>query len=80
LRGLRARIIKRGNLAYIETELGQRAVVPWDALCNFLVRFNINVRKVEGGELPKCITPQTTISEEVSLEVEPLEESDEDQG
>jgi hypothetical protein len=80
LRGLRARIIKRGNLAYIETELGQRAVVPWDALCNFLVRFNINVREVEGGELPKCITPQTTISEEVSLEVEPLEESDEDQG
>jgi len=77
---LRARIIKRGNLAYIETELGQRAVVPWDALCNFLVRFNINVREVEGGELPKCITPQTTISEEVSLEVEPLEESDEDQG
>jgi hypothetical protein len=80
LRGLRARIIKRGNLAYIETELGQRAVVPWDALCNFLVRFNINVREVEGGELPKCMTPQTTISEEVSLEVEPLEESDEDQG
>jgi hypothetical protein len=80
LRGLRARIVKRGNLAYIETELGQRAVVPWDALCNFLVRFNINVREVEGGELPKCITPQTTISEEVSLEVEPLEESDEDQG
>jgi hypothetical protein len=80
LRGLRARIVKRGNLAYIETELGQRAVVPWDALCNFLVRFNINVRNVEGGELPKCITPQTTISEEVSLEVEPLEESDEDQG
>ncbi len=77
---MRARIIKRGNLAYIETELGQRAVVPWDALCNFLVRFNINVREVEGGELPKCITPQTTISEEVSLEVEPLEESDEDQG
>jgi hypothetical protein len=77
---LRARIVKRGNLAYIETELGQRAVVPWDALCNFLVRFNINVREVEGGELPKCITPQTTISEEVSLEVEPLEESDEDQG
>jgi hypothetical protein len=77
---LRARIIKRGNLAYIETELGQRAVVPWDALCNFLVRFNINVREVEGGELPKCMTPQTTISEEVSLEVEPLEESDEDQG
>jgi len=77
---LRARIIKRGNLAYIETELGQRAVVPWDALCNFLVRFNINVKEVEGGELPKCMTPQTTISEEVSLEVEPLEESDEDQG
>jgi len=77
---LRARIVKRGNLAYIETELGQKAVVPWDALCNFLVRFNINVREVEGGELPKCITPQTTISEEVSLEVEPLEESDEDQG
>ncbi|ESQ24612.1 hypothetical protein DDW02_00895 [Acidilobus sp. SCGC AC-742_M05] len=77
---MRARIIKRGNLAYIETELGQRAVVPWDALCNFLVRFNINVREVEGGELPKCMTPQTTISEEVSLEVEPLEESDEDQG
>jgi len=77
---LRARIIKRGNLAYIETELGQKAVVPWDALCNFLVRFNINASNVEGGELPKCITPQTTISEEVSLEVEPLEESDEDQG
>lgn len=77
---MRARIVKRGNLAYIETELGQRAVVPWDALCNFLVRFNINVREVEGGELPKCMTPQTTISEEVSLEVEPLEESDEDQG
>jgi len=54
--------------------------VPWDTLCNFLVRFNINVSNVEGGELPKCITPQTTISEEVSLEVEPLEESDEDQG
>jgi hypothetical protein len=44
------------------------------------MRFNINVSNVEGGELPKCITPQTTISEEVSLEVEPLEESDEDQG
>jgi hypothetical protein len=80
LRGLRARIVKRGNLAYIETELGQKAVVPWDTLCNFLIRFNINVSNVEGGELPKCITPQTTISEEVSLEVEPLEESDEDQG
>ncbi|NAZ31332.1 MAG: hypothetical protein GU352_01275 [Acidilobus sp.] len=77
---MRARIVKRGNLAYIETELGQKAVVPWDTLCNFLVRFNINVREVEGGELPKCIIPQTTISEEVSLEVEPLEESDEDQG
>jgi len=80
LRGLRARIIKRGNLAYIETELGQKAVVPWDTLCNFLVRYNINVREVEGGEPPKCITSQTAMSEEASLEVEPLEESDEDQG
>ncbi|MGC9210197.1 MAG: hypothetical protein ACP5FT_02900 [Acidilobus sp.] len=76
---LKARVEKRGNLAFIVTELGQKAVVPWDTLCNIIARYGLEV-EVVGGEAPKCISSRTVTAEEVSLEVEPSEESDEDEG
>ncbi|MGC9071650.1 MAG: hypothetical protein ACP5HK_03005 [Acidilobus sp.] len=76
---MKAKVEKRGNLAFIVTELGQKAVVPWDTLCNIIARYGLEV-EVLGGESPKCISSRVTSSEEVSVEVEPSEEPGEDEG
>lgn len=76
---MRAKVVKRGGLAFIETELGQKAVVPWDTLCDIIARFGLNV-DVVGGEPPKCISSKSLPIEEVSVELESAEESDEDEG
>ncbi len=76
---MRARVIRRGGLAFIETELGQKAVVPWDTLCDIIARYGLEV-DVVGGEPPKCVSSKSLPIEEVNVEVEPSEESNEDEG
>ena len=34
---------RRGKLAIIETEYGQKAVVPIDSICDLIIRFNITI-------------------------------------
>ncbi|MCE4619964.1 MAG: hypothetical protein F7C33_02970 [Desulfurococcales archaeon] len=37
-------VLKReGKLAVIETEYGQKAVVPIESLCDLIIRFNITI-------------------------------------
>ncbi|MDP8003657.1 MAG: hypothetical protein ACP5I6_03575 [Caldisphaera sp.] len=38
---MKAKIIQKGRLAYITTENGQKAVIPWDNLCNIIKRFGL---------------------------------------
>ncbi len=76
---MRAKVVRRGGLAFVETELGQKAVVPWDALCDIILRYGLNV-EVEGGEPPKCVSSKKLPVEEVNVEVELPEEPEEDEG
>lgn len=70
---------KRGNLAFITTEIGQQAVIPWDSLCAFVTRYRLDV-EVEGGEMPKCIEARAPSLQEVIATDESVEESDEEEG
>ncbi|ADL19495.1 hypothetical protein ASAC_1090 [Acidilobus saccharovorans 345-15] len=72
---MKARVTKRGNLAFIETELGQKAVIPWDTLCSFIARYNLDVT-VEGGQMPKCVEYTPHSQEEVEIDVEGEDEED----
>ncbi len=38
---IKARITRKGSLALIVTERGQKALVPWNTLCKFLEENNI---------------------------------------
>jgi hypothetical protein len=38
---IKAKVDYRGELAVVETELGQRAVIPKDKLCELAARFNL---------------------------------------
>jgi hypothetical protein len=40
---VRARVTIRGSLAYVETELRQKAVVPLDTLCSLVRDFNLEL-------------------------------------
>ncbi|MCE4618986.1 MAG: hypothetical protein F7C82_06990 [Desulfurococcales archaeon] len=39
----KATIKKVGKLAIVETEYGQKAVVPIDSLCELIINFNITI-------------------------------------
>ncbi len=49
---IKARAWRRGYIAFLETELGQKAVVPWDELCSVARKLKLKI-EVEGVEL-KC--------------------------
>ncbi|WP_425393262.1 hypothetical protein [Caldisphaera lagunensis] len=51
---MKARITKRGSLAFIETEAGQKAVVPWDNICNIIRRFEL-IPEIVGNEKLDCV-------------------------
>ena len=34
---------KVGKLAIIETEYGQKAVIPFESICDLIIRFNITI-------------------------------------
>ncbi|AMD30986.1 MAG: hypothetical protein RXN88_03305 [Acidilobus sp.] len=66
---MRAKVTKRGSLAFVETELGQKAVIPWDSLCSFIARYHLEVSSVEGGQMPRCVEYKPH-AEEVESDVE----------
>jgi hypothetical protein len=47
---IKARAWRRGYIAFLETELGQKAVVPWDELCSVVRKLKLKI-EVEGVEL-----------------------------
>ncbi len=49
---IRAKARRKGHIVFLETEFGQKAVVPWDELCNVARKLKLKV-DVEGFEL-KC--------------------------
>ena len=59
---VRAKATRRGHIAFLETELGQKAVVPWDELCNIAKMLRLRI-EVEGVEL-KCDDIKTHIRPE----------------
>ena len=38
---IKATIQRKGNLALIQTQQGQKAIIPWNTLCNFLQKHKI---------------------------------------
>jgi hypothetical protein len=61
---VRAKATRRGHIAFLETELGQKAVVPWDELCNIARMLRLRI-EVEGVEL-KCEDVRTHIRSDSS--------------
>ena len=47
---VRARVERRGDLAFIVTEHGQRAVVPWDSLCRSAAKLGLELENVDCKE------------------------------
>ncbi|MEN3000078.1 MAG: hypothetical protein ABDH61_05850 [Acidilobaceae archaeon] len=47
----RARVKRRDNLALVEMEGGQRAIVPWRTLCEFAETFQLELVLEEGTKL-----------------------------
>ena len=76
---LKAKVEKKGNLAFVTTEVGQQAVIPWDSLCTFVTRYRLEV-EVEGGEMPRCIEAKAPSVQEVISTDESVEESDNEEG
>ncbi|MFP3144687.1 MAG: hypothetical protein RXQ93_06715 [Caldisphaera sp.] len=66
---MKAKITRNGRLAYIETETGQKAVVPWENICNIIKRFGL-IAEVIGNEKLDCINDSVKEGE-VELDVEP---------
>ncbi len=75
---MKAKIVKRGNLAFIETELKQVAVIPWDTLCAFLAKYHLEPSAVEGGQMPKCVEVSAKEPEVEVYDDQGEDESDED--
>ncbi len=46
--GVKARVYVRGGLAIVETELGERAVVPADSLCQLARDYDLELEPIEG--------------------------------
>ncbi|GAB6148512.1 hypothetical protein [Stetteria hydrogenophila] len=67
---VRARVTVRGSLAVIETEYGQKAVIPADTLCAFLARYKI---KAEGLDFA-CPQLETTGAQGVEVDYDDSEE------
>ena len=74
---MKAKITRNGRLAYIETETGQKAVVPWDNICNIIKRFGF-IAEITGNEKLDCIN-NIAKEGEVEFDVE-SEEYDEEEG
>lgn len=53
--GVKARVRIVGGLAFVETELGERAVVPLSSLCKLLARFGIEVTEGDKIECPEVV-------------------------
>ncbi|MEB2836175.1 MAG: hypothetical protein GSR80_000195 [Desulfurococcales archaeon] len=52
---LKAKVKIMGVLAFVETELGERAVVPVSSLCSMLRRFRLKVAEGDRVECPETI-------------------------
>jgi len=52
---VKAKVKIEGNLAFVETELGERAVIPVHSLCSLLRRFNLIVVEGDTVECPEAI-------------------------
>ncbi len=52
---LKAKVKIMGVLAFVETELGERAVVPVSSLCSMLRRFRLEVVDGDRVECPETI-------------------------
>lgn len=74
---MKAKITRHGRLAYIETEAGQKAVVPWDNICSIIKRFEL-LPEVIGNEKLDCSGVQEKVSE-VDVDIE-SEDYDEEEG
>ncbi|MEM0490974.1 MAG: hypothetical protein QXO93_02060 [Acidilobaceae archaeon] len=48
---VKAKVKRRQQLAIIETEIGQRAVIPLDALCDFARKLNLILVAEDGKEI-----------------------------
>lgn len=67
---MKAQIIKKKGLAYIITEAGQKAVVPWDNLCDIIKRFKLTPVFSDDVKL-SCIQSTREIrNREVEMEYE----------
>ena len=44
---IKARVEERGDLVIVETEIGQKAVIPRDKLCELAARFNIEYINID---------------------------------
>ncbi|MCE4628127.1 MAG: hypothetical protein F7C34_03140 [Desulfurococcales archaeon] len=44
---IKARVTEKGDLVVVETELGQKAVVPRDKLCELAIRFNLEYENIK---------------------------------
>ncbi len=55
---VKARIERLGELVLIETEYGQKAVVPADSLCDLIARYRIEIVNEE----VKCERIETGVS------------------
>jgi len=49
---VKARARRVGNLVILETELGQKAIVPWDSLCDLARKLDLTI-EIDGVEV-KC--------------------------
>ncbi len=73
---MKAKITRKGNLAFIETEAGQKAVVPWDNICNIIRRFGL-IPEIVGDEKLDCVNSVSKESE-VDIDVESEGSDDEE--
>lgn len=69
---VRARVEVKGPLAFIETEYGERAVVPADTLCSFLVKYGIEAE----GEGVDCSRVESVKPVAVEVDIDESEEED----
>ncbi len=60
---VKARVTEKGDLVIVETELGQKAVVPRDKLCELATRFNIEYENIK-LECEKAVAGETYIEVE----------------
>ena len=67
---VKAWIYRQGDLVLVETESGQKAVVPSSSLCNLIVRFRLEIVNEE----IRCERYRSGVQVEVEDVVDDIEE------